>query len=351
MNLKYTFIPLGLVAVLSAEITIVGNQVDYTSNDPNWLSHTTYDIDANGLGTDGFFFFGDYANNGSRNIRSFQLFQDSLPSYVSNVSQGAGFSRVAEGFSSYGVIDSPISLDGSDAIAGFAYSVIGSAGSNNEILTFDVTGLSGNKTVRVGVLAGIHGASNGRWDPTSITLSDGESSATVGDHNTSPLPSDSPHDTSWVFFDIDQNGTYSVSVTRRFDTQGAGIGGITFDSAPKLVAKNFVLPHIGEAALESLQSESGDDGDLISTAVRQLRIENRSYLPNAIVPIGAYAPGTVHKLVVNSSWSDSTALLEFAVNAGGVLDLVNFHQSGADQIDIINAGASGDSLELALHQH
>jgi len=333
-------------ASLQAEITISGQSNTYSSNDLDWLSHTTLDIDSNGLGTDGFFFFGDYRNNGRRSGQPFSVNVSSLPSYVSNVSQGAQFSLVAEGFNGYASIDSPLSLDGVNRISGFALSTNGNAGANNEILTFTVSSLPSGTTARVGIFAGVEASGDGRWDPTSITLSDGFSTASVGNHSTDPLPA-TP---GWAFFDIDSNGTYSVLTTKRFDSQGSGITGLTFDSIGSGGSASVVFPHIGEAHLINLQDDQGTYGDFVSTIVRQLRVDSGSYTPEAVIPIGAYAPGTIHRLVVNSSNTDTSSLIEFAVTEENEIELIQYHQAGAEKIETVIAGdgSIANSKELAL---
>ena len=150
---------------------------------------------------------------------------------------GANFLSVADEYDTdgpgFGIIDNPTTLDGSDARSGAVVADGGGAGDSLEILSFTVSGLT--TPVRVGILSGTEQRADGRWDPTSITLSDGTHSATVGDHATSPLPavpdSVTPNNVGWVFFDIDADGTYTISATKRLATQGVSIGGLTFDTA------------------------------------------------------------------------------------------------------------------------
>ncbi|MGJ8651518.1 MAG: PQQ-dependent sugar dehydrogenase [Opitutaceae bacterium] len=217
------------VSFADAAISIHGSSTSYTETGGNWLSMATNDIDfSGGLGTDGWFFFGDF--DGSQGSIAFDNVQ-SLPSYVSSITQGANYTSGAGEYSSYGMIDDPNTLDGSDVLAAFGHSTNGLAGTDNEILTFTVSGLAVDAVVRVGILAGIESNSDGRWDPTSITLSDGVNTATVGAHGSSDLEvNPGGTNTGWAFFDIDADGTYAVSCTQRLNTQGAGIGGLTFDS-------------------------------------------------------------------------------------------------------------------------
>lgn len=212
-----------------AAVSIHGSSTAYTETGGDWLSMGTNDIDSSGgLGTDGWFFFGDFDTiQGSIAFDNVQ----SLPSYVSGIVQGSNYTSGAGEYTTYGVIDDPNTLDGSDVIGAFGHSTNGLAGTDNEIIDFTVSGLAANTVVRVGVLAGIESNTDGRWDPTSITLSDGSSTATVGAHGSSDLIADpGGTNTGWVFFDIDADGTYTVSCTKRLNNQGAGIGGLTFDS-------------------------------------------------------------------------------------------------------------------------
>ncbi|MEP4077179.1 PQQ-dependent sugar dehydrogenase [Haloferula sp.] len=226
--------PLSLLLCLETahgQITIHGSSSAYTETGGDWLSMGSNDIDGSGgLGTDGWLFFMD--SDASSGGIVFSDHVKSTPSYVTGFFQGANVTGGADDYGGYGQIDDPNTLDGSDIGAGFLNSTTGNAGTNNEIVTFTVAGLAANTEVRVGVLAGIESNSDGRWDPTSITLSDGSSSATVGVHGTSDLiENPGGGNTGWVFFDIDADGTYAVSCTKRVNNQGSGIAGLTFDSA------------------------------------------------------------------------------------------------------------------------
>ena len=216
-----------------------GSSTNYEETGGNWLSMGANDIDeSGGLGTDGWLFFGNF-NNAQQNNQPFSLHVQSAPSYVSSISEGANFVSVAEEFGGYGSLDNPNLLNGTDRRGGFALGTTGGAGSSNEVVIFEVSSLEPGRIVRVGILAGLEGNADGRWDPTSITLSMGGSSATVGNHSTSPLPANpGGTNTGWVFFDLDSNGTYAVSVTKRLSGQGAGIGGLTFDSEMTLDITN-----------------------------------------------------------------------------------------------------------------
>ncbi|MGJ8649387.1 MAG: hypothetical protein ACSHX4_03405, partial [Opitutaceae bacterium] len=222
---------LGGLSSANAAITIHGSTTAYTETGDDWLTKGTNDIDSSGgLGTDGWLFFGDF-DGVSENGQPFAQRVESLPSYVTAVAQGADFNSIADEYAGYGVIDDPLVLDGSNKVAGVALGTGGGAGSFRHVVSFTVSGLPINTIVRVGVLSGTEGSTNGRWDPTSIQLTDGVNTATVGDHATSQLAlNPGGTNTGWVFFDIDADGTYQVLGSKRLATQGAGIGGLTFDS-------------------------------------------------------------------------------------------------------------------------
>ena len=209
----------------------------YTEAGGDWMTKGSNDIDGSGgLGSDGYLFAGEETSPGvfngvAENSTTFDGV-GSLPAYITALTGGSNAVRTARGYSHYGTIDDPLLLDGTDAAGGFWLATAGVAGSALEIVNFSVSGLLTRQTVRVGVLGGVEGNADGRWDPTSITLSDGTNVTVAGDHGLQPLPAD-PGGTNagWVFFDIAADGDYTVSVTKRHDSQGGtGIGGLTFDS-------------------------------------------------------------------------------------------------------------------------
>lgn len=211
-------------------------QAGYTETGGDWLTQGAHDLDGNGgLGTDGYYFAGVETSPGifngvAQNTTTFDGV-GSLPAYVTALTRGSNAIRTAKGHAHYGTIDSPLLLDGTDAVGGFWLAYAGVAGSTLEIVDFSMSGLSTSRTVRVGVLGGIEGNEDGRWNPTSITLTGGAGPVVAGDHDLQPLAANpgGVH-AGWVFFDIDTDGDYTLSVTQRFDDQGAGIGGLTFDS-------------------------------------------------------------------------------------------------------------------------
>ena len=130
-----TILGIGLVPLSSqAAITLYGSGSGYDSTSKDWLSNTTEDIDGNGLGTDGFIFFGDFDgvfegninpnNDGNNNIgnvgigNTTGLFTRTLPSYVTTAETVAANSSNVGQFAGYELIDNPLALDGTDAVAG-----------------------------------------------------------------------------------------------------------------------------------------------------------------------------------------------------------------------------------------
>ena len=226
-------VALMLSPTANADVVVFGSTTSYQEIGNDWQSMGTNDIDGSGgLGTDGFIFSGLYDGTNSNNDSLFTTTQ-SLPSYVTGVTAGADVIGTTYGNTTYGSYDNPNLTDGTDELAGFWIAVGGAAGATNEALSFTVGPLATGQIVRVGVVAGQQPAPDGRWDPTSISLSDGTITATVGDHATSQLvsnPGGSVIGNGWVFFDIDAAGTYSLTGTKRLAGQGAGISGVTFDS-------------------------------------------------------------------------------------------------------------------------
>lgn len=248
----------GLTGLASAAISVHGSSTAYTETGGDWQSMGTNDIDTSGgLGTDGYVFFGVFNGtntssvaNGGEGPHDYATgsASGSFPAYVTANSGGSNFSFIADEFSAYGVIDDPNFTDGTDTLGGFAAGTDGAAGTDRELINFTVFGLAVGQTVRVGVLGGL-ASGDGRWDSTSITLSDGASSATVGDHATSPLAiNPGGVEAGWVFFDIDADGDYIASATKRLDTQSAGIGGLTFDSIIIPEPSSALLLGVGLAA-------------------------------------------------------------------------------------------------------
>lgn len=233
---------LGLACAAQAGISIHGSTTAFQETGGDWLTMGANDIDSSGgLGTDGYYFAGAETSpgvfNGVQNNNSGDFAAVGVQaSYITAFAGSASVVGTAYGNSAFGVLDDALLLDGTDAYGGFWIGTGGSAGDTLENVTFTVGPLAAGQTVRVGVMSGLNQDTDGRWEPTSITLSDGISIATVGDHITSPLPTDPggiQANGGWVFFDIDAAGDYTLSGTKRLSTQGLGFSGVTFDSIPE----------------------------------------------------------------------------------------------------------------------
>ncbi|MEN8848557.1 MAG: hypothetical protein ABF377_10845 [Akkermansiaceae bacterium] len=214
--------------------------VGYMTTGGNWLTDFgAFDIDGDGqLGTDGFIFFGELAPgiaeiNGQpyRDAADGDLFtgieSNSLPSYLVSHGPGADFVSIAWGYAPYGLIDDPSVLDGTDVLGGVAVSNLGSAGDSLELVDFEIANLSAGQIVRVGILGGVEGTAGGNWDPTAISLTGPNGYA----KQAIELEIDPGGvNAGWLFFDITDEGAYTVSATRRLEIAGVGVAGLTFDS-------------------------------------------------------------------------------------------------------------------------
>ncbi|MGJ8723378.1 MAG: hypothetical protein ACSHYB_02385 [Roseibacillus sp.] len=201
----------------------------YTATGGDWLTaFAANDIDGDGaLGSDGSIFYGSFTGTQvSGQPYSLNVESSPLPSYLVSHGPGSDFVSTAWGFASYGMIDDPNLLNDTDQFGGVAVGNGGSAGSTLELVTFEIDGLAVGQTVRVGVLGGVEGNAGGIWDSTEIILS-GPNFLMAGlglEANPDGL------DAGWLFFDVSENGVYTVSGTRRANNGGASIGGLTFDS-------------------------------------------------------------------------------------------------------------------------
>ncbi|MEJ6699571.1 MAG: PEP-CTERM sorting domain-containing protein [Akkermansiaceae bacterium] len=232
---------LALMTSGQAAVVLAGPATGYHSSNKDWLTNTTNDIDGNGLGTDGFIFFGDFqagnagnnnpGNDDNENIigtnANTTLFTVSAPSYVTAAATvGANSGNVGQ--FDYELIDNPLTLDGTDEKPGNLL-VTGSGSA----IEFTVSGLAVNTTVRVGVLGAVLNDDNrARFDAPTISLTDGTNTVSV---TGLPNLSDGTAAASlgWVFFDIDADGTYGVAVppdAAGVDPDVTGLGGVTFDS-------------------------------------------------------------------------------------------------------------------------
>lgn len=224
-------------------ISLYGDGDGYDSNNKDWQSNTADDIDGNGLGTDGYIFFGDFVAE-SANVSwgadpditaiSSNLVTDVLPSYVTAASMGADATTKIGNYPGYEALDNPLIGDGTDGVCGNI--VI----SGDKALDFTVSGLSAGATIRVGVVTVLNDDIRARFDAPVISLTDG--SDTVSVTNLPNLSgSDNTDGPGWVFFDVDSDGDYTVLIPNGSATDdGAdkatavnGLGGVTFDSFPQ----------------------------------------------------------------------------------------------------------------------
>ena len=224
---------------VAASIAVHGSTTAYQETGGNWKTKGTNDIDGSGgLGTDGWLFFGDFDGVQDTNGLTFATgTQSNLPAYAS-IDPTTYLAGVPE--YGYGVIDNPLYPGSGPAtdVSGFGSTGnTGSPGDDLNIVDIVISGLPSGQTVRLGVLGGVEATADGRWDATSYTLTDGVNTATVGQHGVNNLAiSPGGVNTGWVFFDVDSDGTYTLSGTKRNlggNSRGVGIGGITFDVIPE----------------------------------------------------------------------------------------------------------------------
>lgn len=245
---------LGLACAANASISIYGSATGYQSNNKDWLSNTTDDIGNNGLGTDGYIFFGDFvaesANvtwTGGGSIANIQtnLVTYVMPGYITAASMGANCNAKIGNYPGYEALDNPLIGDGTDGICGNV--TLTGAG---EALNFTVSGIGAGKTVRVGVVTVLNDDTRARFDIPTIGLTDG-----IATNFVTGLPNLSSNaDTTgpgWVFFDIDSDGDYSVLIPEGTaispdNSVATGLGGVTFDSIPEPATLGLVaLTSIG----------------------------------------------------------------------------------------------------------
>lgn len=228
-----------LTPTAEAGIALYGDGDGYDSNNKDWMTNTADDIDGNGLGTDGYIFFGDFVAEGANvgwggnpdiTAISSNLVTDLLPTYVTSASMGADCNSKVGSFPHYEAIDNPLIGDGTDGVCG---NIIVNAPGNGEALDFTVSNLPTGAIIRLGVVTVLNdGSSAARWDIPTIALTDGTDTVSV---TNLPNLSD-PADTSgpgWVFFDIDSNGDYTVLLPPDLagvDPDHTGLGGVTFDT-------------------------------------------------------------------------------------------------------------------------
>ena len=239
----------------------------YTATGADWLTaFGANDIDGDGaLGSDGFIFFGRFTGAQINNQPyTLNVASSALPNYLLSDGPGADFNSVAWGFPTYGMIDDPLLLDGTDQLAGVLVGTGGSQGSVLELATFEIAGLAEGQTVRVGVLGGTEGNPNGNFDSPEIILAGPNDYLKAGvDLEINPGDSNA----GWLFFDITDDGVYTVSGSRRNTTGGAGFGGLTFDSigGPEDLVLCIERAANGSDLILTWASESGSIYDIRTT--------------------------------------------------------------------------------------
>lgn len=236
---------MGFVCEVNAGITLYGDGDGYDSHNKDWMSNTIDDIDSNGLGTDGYIFFGDFDGDGGNQTYAggpggditaiaADKVTDVLPSYISSANMGADCNNRIGSFAGYEALDNPLIGDGTDGTCG---NIVIKAPSSGEALDFTVSGLPTGGIVRVGVVTVLNDDARARFDMPTISLTDGTDTASVT--NLPNLSSNTNmNGPGWVFFDLDSDGDYTVIIPNGSDTDGGesnataitGLGGVTFDS-------------------------------------------------------------------------------------------------------------------------
>ncbi|MDB4300692.1 PEP-CTERM sorting domain-containing protein [bacterium] len=223
---------LALMTSGQAAITAVGSTADYTFESSDWQTHTANDIDANGLGTDGTFFLAqNFDTTTATNNQPFANNTSNLPSYAT-VAAGADFISIAQNLG-ISLIDNPDNTSGDDVNSGAGVFRNGTglpAGNFvDDAIQVTIGALEVGQIVRLGFLVNNEGTADGRWDATSLSISDGTDTVTFGDHAGTQLAI--VQDAAWILVDVDAPGTYTLGGTKRIaGNQGISFGGVTFDS-------------------------------------------------------------------------------------------------------------------------
>ena len=187
----------------------------------------SFDIDGdNAYGTAGLLMFSNGV--GGINQQPFSLHTVGQP--WATFTEGADFQSVAQSVEQ-GPMDDPTAAV-SPAVpdwgsVGTAVTTSGGSGATRTILAFTISAKAPQR-FRLGLVGGTQNHRDGRWDPTSYTVSAGTAEATV-----SGLENNANGLANLVFFDIDLNGatnrTFTISGTQRLATHGASLTGVTFD--------------------------------------------------------------------------------------------------------------------------
>ncbi|WP_372846201.1 sensor histidine kinase [Pontiella sp.] len=237
---------LGMASHAAIEFAVVGDGTGYdilgTADNEAAAYRSTgvpkrFDADDDQVyGTEGVFMFGD--GGATAYNRPFAKHTQVGAPWAS-FAPGADFSSVAQSSHGQGPMDDPTAPIGA-AVAdwgsvGSAVTTGGGIGASREILRFTLSA-GAPRQFRLGLVGGTQDQQNGRWDPTSYTLSGGSAVATVAglENNTAGFG-------NFVFFDVALNDatntTFTISGTQRRTTHGASLTGVTFDPLPVFVPK------------------------------------------------------------------------------------------------------------------
>ena len=250
-------------------IALVGNGSGYDATNVRAFRSTgvAKQFDADGddaYGTEGLFFFGDgMPNNGGGN----GFIYTKVGAAWATFSSGANFVSVAEGGTfSYALIDDP-ALPIAAAVtdwgirSGIAVAnTVAGAGSWNEVVTFEIDATTPQR-FRIGLMNS--NADHVNWNSAGLRISaDGGTPVAV-----TGLPG-TVGQANWVFFDINLNGrtsgTFSIEGQRRSASQGASLGGVTFDV---ITVYSAWVSGYGLTGNDALADADTGDGDGISNIV------------------------------------------------------------------------------------
>lgn len=191
-------------------------------------------------GSDGFYFFGSNTGVGGNDL--FFLRRAAWePIWMSDFAKGSDFGSVSES-AEFILFDNPTLLTGPNVEDWETTAIVTAPNSGegtwSEIMTISME-TNAPAHFRMGIAAGNHLQSDGRWDPTGLRISvDGGAPATVTglDIRNTEL--------GWVFFDVSVSssttGVFSIEGQQRLAEQGVSIAGLTFDALS--VTNEFLLP-------------------------------------------------------------------------------------------------------------
>ncbi|MDF7824030.1 sulfatase [Pontiellaceae bacterium B12227] len=190
-----------------------------------------FDADSDDIyGSDGFYFFGSNTGVGGNNL--FFLRRAAWePIWMSDFAKGADFGSVSES-ADFILFDNPTLLPGPDVEDWGTTAIIAAPNSGigtwSEIMTISME-TNAPAHFRIGIAAGNHLQTDGRWDPTGVRISvDGGAPATVTGLDIQDT------ELGWVFFDVSVSssttGVFSIEGQQRLAGQGASIAGLTFDA-------------------------------------------------------------------------------------------------------------------------